>query len=284
MYSSVMQSVNGAFFQEEHSTTISFSLTQMAYMTLGWTSAAALPPKHTQNNYCKLLIRPDELVICALSYITLLALQVTHILQNTNNTSKVHHTLGVSGPVGPTMQSMATVSDRCRAAHHKLVKQGALHEDNRTGQHKRTHVEKNEAAGSTSATWPEGDELGENNINDDDFNGHQDCDKPKLPMPQPDTNHRENEPLPNAPSRPPSPPDPAPSRSSSPPNPAWDNDVEPPQQNIDQRMCINVDINELEHLAVLPKQKDAIAFIWALQHATLDDLCTKLNEAALHHL
>jgi hypothetical protein len=92
-------------------------------------------------------------------------------------------------------------------------------------------------------------------------------------MPQPDTNHQENQPLPNAPSRSPSPPD-----------PARDDDIEPPQQNIDQRVRVNVDIDELERLAVLPKQKDAIAFIRALQHATLDDPCAKLNEAALHRL
>jgi hypothetical protein len=67
-------------------------------------------------------------------------------------------------------------------------------------------------------------------------------------MQQPDTNHQENKPLPHANSR-----------SLPPPDPARDDDIAPPQQNIDQRVCINIDIDELEHLAVLPKQKDAIA-------------------------
>ncbi|KIK39197.1 hypothetical protein CY34DRAFT_14547 [Suillus luteus UH-Slu-Lm8-n1] len=167
-----------------------------------------------------------------------------------SKTSEAHHPLGDLGPVSPTMQSIATTSQR-----------------------KRAHVETNEAAGSTSAAQPEGDELGEFNIDNNDYNAHQDQDEVSFTPTY----------LPNAPSHPPSPPEPAPSQSPS-PDPAQDDDIEPPQQNIDQHVCINVDIDKLKRLAVLPKQKDAIAFIQALQHATLDNLCTKLNEAALHHL
>ncbi|KAG2741863.1 hypothetical protein P692DRAFT_20879763 [Suillus brevipes Sb2] len=184
------------------------------------------------------------------------------------------HPLGDPGPVSPTMQSIATTGDRRRAAHRELVKQGTLDEENaRTGRHKHARVETNEAAGSTNAAQPQGDELGKFNIDNDDYNAHQDQDESEPPVPQPDTNHQENKPLPNAPSRSPSPPD-----------PVRDDDIELPQQNIDQHVHVNVDIDELERLAVLPKQKDAIAFIQALQHAMLDDPCVKLNEAALHRL
>lgn len=60
--------------------------------------------------------------------------------------------------------------------------------------------------------------------------------------------------------------------------------LSPPQRNLDQRARIDVDVDALEHVAVLPKQKDAIMFIRALQRASLDDPCAKLNDAALQRL
>ncbi|KAG1723856.1 hypothetical protein EDB19DRAFT_1834447 [Suillus lakei] len=78
-----------------------------------------------------------------------------------SNTSEVYHTLGDLGPVSPTTQSIATIS-----------------------QCKHTHVETNEAAGSTSAAQPEGDELSKFNIDDNDFNAHQDHDEHSKDYPQ----------------------------------------------------------------------------------------------------
>lgn len=78
-----------------------------------------------------------------------------------------------------------------------------------------------------------------------------------------------------------------PPRSRSPPDPAQNEGAgQPPQQNplLDQRVRIDVDIDKLERLAVLPKQKDAITFIRALQNASLDDPCAKLNDMALQRL
>ncbi|KAG1831174.1 hypothetical protein F4604DRAFT_2023567 [Suillus subluteus] len=193
-------------------------------------------------------------------------------------------TPGDPGLVGPATKPVATISDRRRAAHRELVKQGTLHQDNvRTGRRKRARVEQdeaagggshnaqseaeeNEATGSTSATQLEGDEL-EFDIDDNYFNGCQDSrDEPEPPIRQPDLR------LSHTPPRPPSPPDAVRNEGSG----------NLPQQNLDQLTQIIVDIDAIERFAVLPKQKDAIAFIRALQHASLDDPCAKLNDAALH--
>lgn len=53
---------------------------------------------------------------------------------------------------------------------------------------------------------------------------------------------------------------------------------------LDQRERVAVDIDRLEACAVLPKQHDAIAFIRALQNASLDDPFTKLSEEDLYRL
>ncbi|KAG0691677.1 hypothetical protein DFH29DRAFT_1010478 [Suillus ampliporus] len=200
--------------------------------------------------------------------------------------------------------SLLTISDRRRAAHRDLVKRGAGEpEHNRTGRRKHARGEHSQADSSSSAQLdaevagssvlqPEGDEYefnlddinNEFNPDDNGFDGHQHY-EPKQPVPdpsgesQPATNpadvehsHSHEDPPPRSPP----PPDPDPAR--------YEDADQPPQQNLDQRARIDVDIDELERLAVLPKQKDAIAFIRALQNASLDDLCAKLNDAALQCL
>ncbi|KAG1859628.1 hypothetical protein F4604DRAFT_1930593 [Suillus subluteus] len=58
----------------------------------------------------------------------------------------------------------------------------------------------------------------------------------------------------------------------------------PPDQALLEHHRVAIDVNKLATLAILPKMKDTIEFIHALQNASLDDPCSKHNAAALHHL
>lgn len=76
-----------------------------------------------------------------------------------------------------------------------------------------------------------------------------------------------------------SPPHPSPSLEHMPAHQDHDHDA-----LLDQRQCVAVDIDRLEACAVLPKQRDAIAFIHTLQNASLNDPSAKLSEEALFQL
>ncbi|KAG1908477.1 uncharacterized protein F5891DRAFT_1273081 [Suillus fuscotomentosus] len=58
----------------------------------------------------------------------------------------------------------------------------------------------------------------------------------------------------------------------------------PPAQALPEHQRVAIDVDKLATLAILPKMKDTIEFIRALQNASLDDPCSKLNAAALHRL
>ncbi|KAG2338304.1 hypothetical protein BDR05DRAFT_952037 [Suillus weaverae] len=215
--------------------------------------------------------------------------------------ARTHFTTAIYKLVLQTMQSNSfetggdsagpsslTVSDRRRAAHRDLVKRGTGRRKRARREHSRARQD-GEAAGS-SVLQPEGDEHEINSDTNNNFDGHEHYDsEPDQPVQdlsgrsQPDTGpaddehaHSQEDRRSISPLRSPPPPDPDPARN--------EDAAQPPQRNLDQRARIDVDVDALEHVAVLPKQKDAIMFIRALQSASLDDPCAKLNNAALQRL
>ncbi|KAG1801214.1 hypothetical protein EV424DRAFT_1436743, partial [Suillus variegatus] len=183
---------------------------------------------------------------------------------------------------GPS--SSLPVSIRRRQAQQAIVRRAAqeAREETRRKREAR-HLDREKSADDTSSSmsnhnFPQAgpSECQHDNIDDDSLSKSPDPSLPRhSPTPPPDEDFF----LRRSPSPGPPPPDEdfflRWSLSPGPP---------PPAQALPEHQHVAIDVNKLATLAILPKMKDTIEFIRALQNASLDDPCSKLNAAALHRL